>query len=115
MQSFRAVVSSAFALALAGVFCGCASWRDSNPQIYDTRADGERDVTKALRIARRENKRVLLDLGANWCSDSQSMFQLLTTNAAIRRVIQDHYVFVMVDVNKRGFRARNSRLVKRLG
>jgi hypothetical protein len=43
------------------------------------------------------------------------MFELVTTNAEIRRVIEDHYVFAMVDVNQHGVGARNARLVERLG
>lgn len=89
--------------------------QDSNPEIYDTHADGEQLLAEALQTARAENKRVLLSMGANWCSDSQGMFQLLTTNATIRRVIQENYVFTMVDVNKNGFKARNEKLVERLG
>jgi hypothetical protein len=58
---------------------------------------------------------VLLNLGANWCSDSQAMFRLLSTNAEIQRFISEHYVFDMIDVNKHGLGARNARLVARLG
>jgi thiol:disulfide interchange protein len=103
----------AFSIALA--FGGCASWRDTNPEIYDPRADGEQQLAEALRQARAEHKRVLLNLGANWCSDSQAMFHLLSTNAEIQRFISEHYVFDMIDVNKHGLGARNARLVACLG
>ena len=103
------------ALSIAVVLGGCASWPDSNPEIYDIHTDGEQQLAEALRQARSEHKRVLLDLGANWCSDSQAMFRLLSTNAEIQQFISERYVFDMIDVNQHGFRARNARLVARLG
>src|SRR5512138_2682376 len=51
------------ALAIASLV-GCASPGDSNPQIYDTKADGEKQLAEALHQAKTEHKRVLLDLGA---------------------------------------------------
>ena len=102
------------ALAIALLF-GCTSPGDSNPQIYDTHADGEKQLAEALRQAQAEHKRVLLDLGANWCSDSQAMFRLLSTNREIQRFISDRYVFDLIDVNQRGLHSRNTRLLERLG
>ena len=106
-------------ICFAGVIAifsnGCASTESSNPQIYNTRADGEQQLVEVLRQARAEHKRVLLDLGANWCSDSQAMFGLLSTNREIQRFISDNYVFEMIDVNQHGLHARNTRLVERFG
>ena len=99
----------------AALFVGCKSSSEFQPQIYDTRADGEAQLTESLRQARAEHKRVLLNLGANWCSDSQGMFRLLSTNREIQRFISANYIFEMVDVNQRGLGARNTRLVERLG
>jgi hypothetical protein len=115
MRSIRSYLSVALIGVLAAALSGCVSLQDSNPEIYDTHADGEQLLAEALQTARTENKRVLLDMGANWCSDSQGMFQLLTTNTPIRRMVQENYVFTMVDVNKNGFKARNEKLVERLG
>jgi thiol:disulfide interchange protein len=114
-KSLRSFIVAGVAAMVAFSWSGCVSLQDSNPEIYDTHAEGEQLLAEALQTARAENKRVLLDMGANWCSDSQGMFQLLTTNTPIRRMIQDNYVFTMVDVNKNGFKARNEKLVERLG
>jgi len=41
--------------------------RDSErPKIYDTTADGKAQVSAALKIAKAEDKRVMLKFGANW-------------------------------------------------
>ena len=41
---------------------------------------------------------MLLNLGANWCSDSQGMFRLFEDDPAIARELREHYALVMVDV-----------------
>ena len=108
------LITLGLVIATVSLF-GCASPADSNPPIYDTKADGEKQMADALRQAKREHKRVLLDLGANWCGDSQAMFRVLSTNREIQRFISDHYVFDMIDVNQRGLHSRNTRLLERLG
>jgi thiol:disulfide interchange protein len=103
-------------LVLAGMSAGCARFsKDEPPEIYDTRADGEQQLAASLAEAKRTNKRVLLNLGANWCSDSQALFRLFNENMDIARTIEQNYVFEMIDVNTRGLGARNADLVERLG
>ena len=85
------------------------------PEIYDPRADGEQQLASALAEAKQQHKRVLLSLGANWCSDSQRMHALLRDDPLVARELSEHYVLVMVDVNKRSGVARNETLVMRLG
>ena len=109
----------------AGLLVGCATQptRAPNPppaeaahrQIYDPHADGEQQLAAALAQAQREGKRVLLNLGANWCGDSQAMHRLLRDDPKIARVLSRHYVLVRVDVNRRDGLARNAGLVARFG
>ena len=97
---------------------GCAHRPDpaaASPQIYDPRADGNAQLTAALAQAKRDGKRVLLNLGANWCGDSQAMYRLLRNDPDIRRELERHYVLVLVDVNKRGDAPRNAEVVSRFG
>ena len=108
--------SKFFTAVLSMLLAGCATVSGPDtPQIYDVKADGEQQIAVAVAQAGRERKRVLLNLGANWCSDSHAMFQLFNANPEIRRVIEDHYVFEMFDVNRRGLRRRNARVVERFG
>ena len=108
--------------ALALCLSGCATRPDglndsdyAGPEIYDPRADGEQQLASALAEAKVQHKRVLLNLGANWCSDSQSMFRLIRNDPRIARELNEHYVLAMVDVNKRTGFDRNSPLVTLLG
>jgi thiol:disulfide interchange protein len=85
------------------------------PEIYDPRADGEGQLAVGLARAQREGKRVLLNLGANWCGDSQAMYRLLQDDRKIACEVSRHYVLVMVDVNRRDGPPRNGTLVARFG
>ena len=38
----------------------------ARPALYDTSADGKRQIADALKVASAENKRVILKFGANW-------------------------------------------------
>jgi thiol:disulfide interchange protein len=119
MPNFHSTVCfCALLLLLPLLGNGCASVREdraADTQIYDPRADGEDQLRVALATARKEHKRVLLDLGANWCSDSQSMFRLLQTDPAIRQEIRQHFVLAMIDVNQKETPPRNRPLPERLG
>jgi thioredoxin 1 len=103
---------------LAVLLGGCATpprAPDTASQIYDPHADGKQQLAAGLAEARRTGKRVLLDLGANWCSDSQATYELFQANPAIRQQIRDHFVLVLVDVNDHGGARRNQDLVAGLG
>ena len=111
--------------ASAALLTGCSTpssstsaSSDSHPTsqpIYDPHADGEQQLKHSLKQARKETKYVLLDLGANWCSDSQAMYRLLKTDPAIKSELQRHYVLTFVDVNDRDGANRNKKLLVRLG
>jgi thiol:disulfide interchange protein len=103
-------------LTMSGaVLVGCRTSPLPEPQIYDPVADGESQLVAALNTANRTNRRVLLNLGANWCSDSQKMYRLLHDDPGIAPLVQSNYVLVLVDVNERSGMRRNAALVERLG
>jgi thiol:disulfide interchange protein len=85
------------------------------PDIYDPQADGSVLINTALQQARTENKRVLLDFGANWCPWCHLLHQVFTTDDAVRRQLAAGYVVVMVDVNKRKGPARNAAVDEKYG
>jgi hypothetical protein len=125
MKTQAAVVRPAVRMLLAGILlAGCAppppppppvAVVDGLPQIYDARADGSARLEAALARARREKKRVLLDLGASWCRDCQAMYRLLHGDPEIVRELERHYVLVLVDVSRKGEQPRNAELVARFG
>ena len=53
----------------------------SRPPIYDEKADGSQQIAGALEAAKKENKRVLLQFGANWCIWCHRLHNLCETNS----------------------------------
>ena len=72
-----------------------------NPsRLYDINADGAKQINEALAAAKKGNKRVFLQFGANWCSWCHKMHQLFETDKPIAAELKSGYVVVLIDVNK---------------
>jgi len=91
--------------ALAVLTCTLtdATWAadaSSRPAIYDESADGQKQLPKAIEQAKKDNKVILLQFGANWCGWCHKLHGLFDTDQAIHSKLQKNYIVVMVDVNK---------------
>jgi len=65
--------------------------------IYQTDGQGMARVEQTLVRAAKENKRVLLMVGGNWCPWCHKLHHLFDTDQAIRSVLNSEYELVMVD------------------
>lgn len=80
--------------------------------IYDTTTDGKTLVDQALAVARKENTRVLLSWGGNWCDWCFVLDDLLHTDRTLRRTLLYEYELVNIDL---GDFNRNMDLADELG
>ncbi|WP_221029851.1 thioredoxin family protein [Actomonas aquatica] len=96
--------------ACAAVIASPQQYPQMGPDIYNTTADAKPTIAQALELARKQNKHVLLDFGANWCVWCHRLHELFTTDPQVRAALQRDYITVMVDVNKRNGPARNADL-----
>jgi thioredoxin-related protein len=97
-------------LLLAGGFTISAqSSRDTNatasaatarPKIYDESADGSKQISDALVIAKQEGKHILLIFGDNGCGWCQRLHTLFETDQSIATILKRDYLVVMIDVNE---------------
>jgi thiol-disulfide isomerase/thioredoxin len=71
-----------------------------DPPVYDQSADGSKQISDALIIAKKEGKRVLLQFGANWCGWCLMLHKLFETNKDIAQQLKSNYVVVTIDVNQ---------------
>src|SRR5205085_681957 len=62
--------------------------------------DGSKQIADALAIAKKENKHVLLQFGANWCGWCHRLHHLFEADKDIAAKLKSDYVVVLVDVNK---------------
>ena len=81
------------------------------PKIYDADANATQQIAEALAKAGQDNKRVLLQFGANWCDWCQKLHTLFQTDPEVSAKIKTDYVVVMIDVDK----DRNADVTKRYG
>jgi thiol:disulfide interchange protein len=72
----------------------------ARPKIYDEAADGSKQIAEALAAAKKENKRVLLQFGANWCGWCHKLHKLFESDKTIGDKLKSDFVVVLVDVNK---------------
>lgn len=83
--------------------------------IYDTKADGEQQIAAVLATAKRDNKRVLLQFGANWCGWCHKLHHLFKTDEKIARTLQYEYELVLIDVDTVDGRKHNEAVDAKYG
>lgn len=70
------------------------------PPVYDESADAEADIAAALAVAARDNKRVLIQWGANWCGWCTKLHDLFRTDRTVSRTILYEYEVVTVNIGR---------------
>jgi thiol-disulfide isomerase/thioredoxin len=68
--------------------------------VYDEKADAKAAIDAALAAARRENRRVLIQWGGNWCSWCLLLHDCFTKDADLARKLRYEYDVVHVDIGK---------------
>jgi thioredoxin-related protein len=89
-------------LVLAGTLTGLAAAQEKaetpkKPDIYDPKADSRAQVEAARTRALRDNQRILVMFGGNWCGWCHKLHDLFSQNPEIHKLLNDEYVLVMVD------------------
>ncbi|MFO0956579.1 MAG: thioredoxin family protein [Isosphaeraceae bacterium] len=65
--------------------------------IYDEKADAKQLIAKAVMKANRDNSRVLVMFGGNWCGWCHKLHGTLKSDAKLAKTMLDEYQLVMVD------------------
>jgi len=115
MKTNLAVLGLGLALALSTVFWSGCSDQPKLPPIYNTQADGAKLIADALVVAERDQKRVLVEFGANWCIWCHRLHALLTSDPEIAPYFDAHFLLVLVDVDEINGRTHNENLLLRYG
>ncbi|MEZ6192901.1 MAG: thioredoxin family protein [Phycisphaerales bacterium] len=111
MKSFRSVIGLLLVVSiLPGIaVAGEAAKKDAAERepIYHPDADAPAQIAKALQVAQRDNKRVLLMYGGNWCGWCWRLHDCLQDNKELHDTLRSEYVMVMVDIqNNQGLLTR---------
>lgn len=70
------------------------------PTTFDPERDGARDVEYAVSLANADGKRVIVDVGGEWCTWCHVMDRFIAANDDVRDAIDAHYVWVKVNFSK---------------
>ena len=73
--------------------------RDSGTRLYDESADGVVQISDAVALAHIQNKRILLQFGANWCVWCHKLHKLFQSDADVSALLKSGYIVVLIDVN----------------
>lgn len=68
--------------------------------IYNPDADARADIQAAVAKAAKENKRVLIQWGANWCGWCHLLHQFFEEDAEAKSILAASYIVVLVDTDK---------------
>jgi len=94
LRAFPRMRAAAFAALLA---FACAVHAAALPNVFDPARDAAADVAAAAAQAQREGKRVLVDVGGEWCSWCHILDRFFAADAEARALRER--AFVMVKVN----------------
>jgi thiol-disulfide isomerase/thioredoxin len=76
-----------------------AGQKESRDPIYPTGADAREQVADAIAKAKSENKRILIQYGANWCGWCYRLHDLFETDTSMRQILDEGYVVVLVNTD----------------
>jgi thiol:disulfide interchange protein len=70
-----------------------------NRHIYPPIEAAQGDVEAALKLARQQHKRVILDFGADWCGDCQ-VLDLYFHQSPNEEIVEKHFIEVKVNIGR---------------
>jgi len=106
-----AILIAVFSVALLPRVSAADAPKSNRPDIYDESLDGSKQIADALVAAKKENKNVLIQFGANWCGWCHKLHGLFNADKEVGAELKAHYLLILVDVNK----GHNQDLVKKYG
>jgi len=96
--------------ACAFLACGSVVHAADLPATFDPARDGAADVAYAQSLAKAQGKRVIVDVGGEWCSWCHVLDRFIAANDDVRDAIDAHYVWVKVNFSKQN---KNAALLAR--
>lgn len=67
------------------------------PAKFDPQRDAAADLATATAAARAQHKRVLVDVGGEWCSWCHILDRFVATNADVKKLVDENYVWLKLN------------------
>jgi len=97
-------------LALALCVVASVAIAQALPSKFDPRRDAIEDLAAATAIAKAEHKRVIVDVGGEWCSWCHILDRFIERNADVKEIVDRGYVWLKVNWSREN---RNEALLSR--
>jgi thiol-disulfide isomerase/thioredoxin len=68
------------------------------PKVYAPKVDSSKEIAQALKRAKKENKRVLIQFGGNWCHWCFKLHQLFASDYKVSTQLSHEFEVVHVDI-----------------
>jgi thioredoxin-related protein len=95
------VLAISLALQLvAAPASGTAAQEKESRQKFDPTRDAAKDIANAVTEAKKSGKRIILDVGGEWCSWCHKLDKFFAENADVTQFMNDHYIVVKVNYSK---------------
>ena len=79
---------------------------------FDPKRDADKDIASAVKKATKENKRIILDVGGEWCGWCKKLDQFFMENAEAAKILKEKYVVVKVNWSPEN---KNEKVLARYG
>jgi thioredoxin-related protein len=93
-----------FILIISGIFA-CKNQQNEQSQYvpvtqFDPNRDAAKDITDAIVEAKRTNKRILLDVGGDWCIWCHKLDSFFRENQDINEFLHENFIVVKINYSK---------------
>jgi thiol:disulfide interchange protein len=92
-----------FALRVAAIIVvafACACAKQELPEKFDPARDAASDVATAMAKAKAQGKRVIVDVGGEWCAWCHMLDGFIASNDDVKSLVGSGYVWVKVNYSK---------------
>ena len=80
---------------------GISQNRDTTKvQIYDPKANPQSDLSIAIKKAQKSNKKILLEVGGDWCPWCKKLNKLFNENKEIANLLNKYFIVLKVNYSK---------------
>ncbi len=91
-----------YILVLA-VFLGMSVFAQSNEPVrekFDPAKDPAKDLQEVVKTAKEQNKRIILDVGGEWCKWCHWLDEFIEKNAEVKEALHASFVILKVNYSK---------------
>lgn len=71
-----------------------------NTEKFDASRDPVKDLAEAVQFAQKNQTRILMEVGGEWCSWCKRLNQFIEDRQSVKGLLYDHYAFLRVNYSK---------------